>query len=283
MITNGDLITFSIVTFRLSADDKGGFIMRVTWYGTATVGIDDGKTKIIFDPFVRRNKKLSNSTPIEGFADFDAILVTHGHFDHILDIPKLMQIDKKVSVYCTETPADTLQKNGVDKSRICVIKAGETFEIGSFKITAYQSKHIKFDAAYILSVFGRCAVQFPKLLFEFAKHMKMPENHEIVMYKIESEGKSILLSGSFGTVEGVDYPKDSDMFILANGGNLSIPELTRPFIESTHPKRVLVDHFDDAFPPLTKRVCVEKFRDIMKETHPEIEFIIPVERVPVEF
>lgn len=256
--------------------------MRITWYGTATVGIDDGNTKIIFDPFVRRNKKLSDSTPIEGFAGFDAVLVTHGHFDHIFDIPKLTEIDGTVPVYCTKTPAKTLEGCGVDKSRIKLIGAGETFNVGSFKITTYQSKHIKFDTGYILSVFGRCAVQFPKLLFEFVQHVKMPENHEIIMYKVESEGKSVLISGSFGTVDGVDYPKDSDMFVLANGGNLSIPELTRPFIESTHPKRVLVDHFDDAFPPLTKRVKVEKFRDIMKETHPEIEFIIPKERVAVE-
>lgn len=256
--------------------------MRVTWYGTATVGIDDGKTKILFDPFIRRNKKLTDSTPIEGFAGFDAVLVTHGHFDHIYDIPELMRVDKEVPVYCTKTPSETLKKRGADGKRIHIIKAGETFEIGDFKITTYQSKHIKFDVGYILSVFGRCAVQFPKLFYEFAQHVKMPEKHEIIMYKVECEGKSVLISGSFGTVDGVEYPKDSDMFVLANGGNMSIPKLTRPFIESTHPKKVLVDHFDDAFPPLTRRVPVEKFRDIMKETHPEIDFIIPTERVPVE-
>lgn len=261
---------------------EGDFNMRVTWYGTATVGIDDGKTKIIFDPFIRRNKKLYNSTPLEGFAGFDAVLVTHGHFDHIYDIPALMRVDEKVPVYCTKTPSETLKKRGADGKRINVIKAGETFEIGTFKITTYQSKHIKFDAGYILSVFGRCAVQFPKLLFEFAQHVKMPENHEILMYKIESEGKSVLVSGSFGTVDDVAYPEGGDLFVLANGGNLSIPELTAPFIAKTHPKRVMVDHFDDAFPPLTRRVPVEKFRDIMSRTHPEIDFIIPIERVAVE-
>ena len=257
--------------------------MRVTWYGTATIGIDDGKNKILFDPFVRRNKKLKHSTPIEDFAGFDAVFITHGHFDHLYDVPELARVDKSVPFYCTKTPAKTLMKKNVPKDRIGVIKPGDTVEIGGFKITAYQSKHIKFDAGYVLSVFGRCAVHFPMTLYLFINHICMPEHHEIVMYRIENGGKSILLSGSFGTVDGVEYPQDCDMFILANGGNLSIPKLTKPFIESTHPKRVFVDHFDDAFPPVTKRVCVEKFRDKMRQTHPEIEFIIPTELVPFEF
>lgn len=256
--------------------------MRIVWYGTASVGINDGKTKIIIDPFVRRNKKLKPAITFNDFTHFDAVLVTHGHFDHIYDIPELMQIDKRVPVYCTKTPARTLKKKGADEKRIHIINAGDTFEIGTFKITAYQSKHIKFDFGYVMSVFARCAIQLPKLISEFATHLQMPENHEILMYKIESEGKSVLVSGSFGTVDGVEYPEGSDLFVLANGGNLSIPKLTAPFIAKTHPKKVLVDHFDDAFPPLTKRVPVEKFRDIMMKTHPEIDFIIPTEGVAVE-
>ena len=46
--------------------------MKITWYGTATIGIDDGKTRLLFDPFVRMNKKIE-TTPIEGFVGFDAV------------------------------------------------------------------------------------------------------------------------------------------------------------------------------------------------------------------
>ncbi len=81
--------------------------MKITWYGTATVGLDDGKTKLLFDPFVRMNKRIE-TTAIEGFRGFDAVLVTHGHFDHIYSIPKLTEVDKDVSVYCTATPKKSL-------------------------------------------------------------------------------------------------------------------------------------------------------------------------------
>ena len=65
--------------------------MKITWYGTATIGIDDGKTRLLFDPFVRMNKRIE-TTPVEGFAGFDAVLVTHGHFTvngHKADIPSM--------------------------------------------------------------------------------------------------------------------------------------------------------------------------------------------------
>ena len=251
--------------------------MKVTWYGTASIGIEDGETKLLFDPFVRQKKKLK-TTDIEDYAGADAILVTHGHFDHILDIPRIADYDKNVQIYCTKTPAETLQREKVPADRISVIKPGESFEIGKFKITPYQAKHIVFDAGYIISVIPKCVAMFPILFKQFfGWNMKMPENHEIVMYLIENDGKSVLLCGSFGTVDWVRYPENPDMFILANGGNVSIPELTRPFIESIRPKTVFVDHFDNAFPPLTRRIKVEKFADKMSEWHPEIKFIVPKE------
>ena len=70
-------------------------------------------------------------------------------------------------------------------------------------------------------------------------------------------------------------PSNVDMFILANGGSVFIPEKTKGFIEKYQPKRILVDHFDNAFPPLTRTVSVERLKKAVNKRHPEIEFIIP--------
>ncbi len=32
--------------------------MKLTWYGTATIGLTDGETKLLFDPFVRMNRRI---------------------------------------------------------------------------------------------------------------------------------------------------------------------------------------------------------------------------------
>ncbi len=254
--------------------------MNITWYGTASIMIDDGKTKLLFDPFVRQNKKLKDTTPIEGFAGADAVLITHGHFDHLFSVPKLTEIDKDVKVYCTKAPADTLKKNNVDESRIKEFTAGDSFKIGDFTITTYKAKHIIFDPLYILSVTPKFIVSFVAGLRVYFYHKKMPMKKEIVMYDVENGGKHILLTGSFGYFHNIPYPHNPDAFILANGGNVFVPELTKGFIDHINPKKVIVDHFDDAFPPLTRPVDTKRLKHTIEKNHPDIEVIVPKECVP---
>lgn len=248
--------------------------MKITWYGTATIGIDDGKTRLLFDPFVRMNKRIE-TTPVEGFAGFDAVLITHGHFDHLYSIPKLTEVDKNVPVYCTKTPRQSLINKGVSAERIKTIKPDDIFEIGDFTIRVHRFRHIIFDPVYILSVVPKCALMLPRLFKQVAINRTMPEGKEIVAFEIESHGKKIFLTGSFRDTPGIAYPKDIDMLILANGGSVFVPEKTKEFISKYHPKKIFVDHFDNAFPPLTRNVSVERLRKTIKKNHPDIEFIKP--------
>ena len=248
--------------------------MKITWYGTATIGIDDGKTRLLFDPFVRMNKRIE-TTPVEGFAGFDAVLVTHGHFDHIYSIPELAKVDKKVPIYCTKTPADTLISKGVSAERINTISPDDVFNIGDYTIRVHKFRHIIFDPIYILSVVPKCALMLPKLLSQVKINRTMPEGGEIIAFEIEAHGKKIFLTGSFRDTPEMQYPSDIDVLILANGGSVFVPEKTKDFIAKYHPKKIFVDHFDNAFPPLTRNVSVERLRKTIRKNHPDIEFIKP--------
>lgn len=248
--------------------------MKITWYGTATIGIDDGKTKLLFDPFVRMNKRI-DTTPLEGFTGFDAILVTHGHFDHIYSIPDLAKADKNVPVYCTKAPAKTLITRGIPENRIRKIQPDDVFTIGDFTIRVHKFRHIVFDPVYILSVVPKCAIMLPRLIWQFYTNHLMPSEGEIVAFEIESQGKKVFLTGTFREHPEADYPENTDLMILANGGSVFVPEKTKGFIAKYHPKRIFVDHFDDAFPPLTRHVSVRRLQKTIRKNHPDIEFIIP--------
>ncbi len=255
--------------------------MNITWYGTASLMIEDGETKLLFDPFVRQNKKLGETTPLEGFKGADAVLITHGHFDHLYDVPALTEIDESVQVYCTKTPAETLKSHNVSENRISEIAPGDTFKIGNFNVSVYRGKHIVFDPIYILTVTPKFTVSLPTGLKIFSCHKTMPENHEIVIYDVENKGKHILITGSFGYAPDETYPENPDLFVLANGGSVLVPEISKKFIDQIKPKKILVDHFDDAFPPLTRRIDLTRLKNVIHKSHPEIEVIEPTECVPV--
>ena len=164
---------------------------------------------------------------------------------------------------------------GVPEERFRVICPDDVVYVGDFTIRVHRFRHIVFDPVYILSVLPKCIAMFPRLLWQASMNRKMPEGGEIVAYEIESEGKKIFLTGSFREYPGQQYPENIDMLILANGGSIFVPEKTKAFIDKYQPKKIFVDHFDDAFPPVTRNVSVERLRKMTEKNHPEIEFIIP--------
>lgn len=58
--------------------------MKVTFLGHATLLIDFGGKKLLFDPFISANDLASDINIADMQADY--ILLTHGHQDHVLDV-----------------------------------------------------------------------------------------------------------------------------------------------------------------------------------------------------
>ena len=57
--------------------------MKITFYGHSCIGIEVGGKHLLVDPFISGNEKAAHIDIAAIKADY--ILITHAHFDHILD------------------------------------------------------------------------------------------------------------------------------------------------------------------------------------------------------
>ena len=70
--------------------------MKITFYGHACIGIEVSGKNIIIDPFISGNEKAAHIDINSLKADY--ILITHAHFDHILDVEAIAKNNNSVIV-----------------------------------------------------------------------------------------------------------------------------------------------------------------------------------------
>ena len=248
--------------------------MDIKWFGTATMILSEGDHSLLFDPFVSMNPQVGVYSH-EKAEKVDDVLITHGHFDHLVDVPDLIERYGQ-TVHCSETAAVTLMKKGVDSANINVIKPGDILELGPFTINVMEGKHIKFDLKLIRkTLFNRRVIKHRDNLKEIVSSNRDFPEGEVLVFKIDVNGKTIIALGSMNLAKKVNYPKGADLLILPFQGRSDINKYAIKFIKKLKPMSVYLHHFDDTFPPVSKEVNFKKFLKTMKRRFRKIDVLVP--------
>ncbi len=240
-------------------------MIEITWYGTASILLKTPETSLLFDPFLKylpdgyEPEELREQREA-AFKTATNILITHGHLDHLSSIPTLYK-DIPYTVFTTGTPAATLTKQSFPETKIQRIAPGDILQFPGVSVCIYQGKHIRFDAKLILQKVFRLHTwkQFPRLMQLLKLTLQYKENKEIVFFEIQAEGKRIQIMGSANLADNVEYPTNADVLILPHQGRSDLDSHNEIIVNKLKPKRVLLDHYDDAFPPVSDPVPVEAF------------------------
>ena len=251
--------------------------MRLKWYGTATILLEQDGTQLLFDPFLSLNDKCFKP-PEDELSAVENILVTHGHLDHIANIPAILRKNAGIAtVYCTAKPREVLVSKGVDEARIRQIKPGDCLGFGPYEVRVLKGKHIAFNMGLVLKTLfnPRVLTWRTNLRYLLKENRICIEAGETVTYEICAANKRILLLGSLNLDDDTEYPKGADLLILPFQGRSDLAKYAMPFIERLEPKKVLLDHFDDAFPPISSNVRTGPFVSLMRRKYPGIPVICP--------
>ncbi len=254
--------------------------MRVKWYGTASLLIEAGGTRILVDPYLKKYNRKLPPLPIEEGAGADAAFITHPHLDHFADVGAFLARGLP-KVFVCERGIAIARENGIPDGRMIPLAANEKVTVGEITVHTFQSRHCQFDAATVLSV----ALDPSTYLFHFrdgvellkgTKKFRISEQ-DIFALEFSAEGKKIMVLGSAGVEEDTEYPDGADLLVFPFQGRARMHRYMIPFLKEFSPKAVMIDHFDDAFPPLTHRVNTKKFEATVNKYLPGAKAIVPME------
>lgn len=117
--------------------------MKITYYGHSAFLLDDGKTKLIIDPFLEGNP-LATVKP--DAVNVQYVVVTHGHGDHLGDA---IPIAKRcgATVIAVNELANYVSSKGA-KAHNMHIGGGHDFPFGRVKFTIAHHGSVSPDGVY---------------------------------------------------------------------------------------------------------------------------------------
>jgi L-ascorbate metabolism protein UlaG (beta-lactamase superfamily) len=235
--------------------------LTITWFGAAAILIDDGSTAILIDPFVSRKensvldivlgrdaivaeKLISRRVTRPPYRRVSAILVSHSHYDHVIDVSEFSE-KLEVPVFGSRSTQKIVDGNGYGNFKM--IENGQILkptDIGAgFEITVLEGKH--GSPPFLIDPLDEVVAND----FEVPEPVSRYGMGEIHSFLIKHRQGTILYLGSAGVVlESLDeFVGQVDVVLLPLVGRPSTKMYLADVVGKLKPKSVIPIHFDNLF------------------------------------
>jgi L-ascorbate metabolism protein UlaG (beta-lactamase superfamily) len=115
--------------------------VTITWLGHGTFLFESPSGKrILLDPWIEGNPKFPEAMKSDVIGQVDALVLTHGHFDHVGDLVSIAQ-NTQATVLCMYDLVPWLTQQGVAEDHCLGFNMGGTVEAAGVQFTMTPAFH----------------------------------------------------------------------------------------------------------------------------------------------
>lgn len=249
--------------------------MRIKWLSVASFEIEDNGHHIVTDPYITAND--NSPCTWENVEGCDIITLTHGHFDHITDIPALYEKYNPLIMCGEQTALPLAHWSDCNPMRIYPMTPNLEIDFDWVKVKALFGLHVEANGGCREVETNICNEDIVKK-DQGMKELQLIGNIEYRNYLFTfPDGKKVLVWGNEMSVPQRNMLREikPDAAILQATGQADDPKHYAEFVKEIGAKAVIPHHMD-CF--LTKDQWMPRMRRIKEElsvTAPETKFIIP--------
>jgi len=260
--------------------------VEFTWWGNHAWQIRSGEAVVLTDPWLTRfhtgtysPEGADPATKLEVkprvidryVSTADAILVHHGHYDHLPDVPYIAR-KTKATVLGNESHLNLLRSLRAPADQLSQVTGGEYLPFDGFTVEVYKSLHSCGGSRHQFAFPGTRPGAVP------AKPQTIADLVEggTLAYVLTIGGLRILSLSTAGFDPGALKDLQVDVVLAAPGGE---PGVTDRLLQTLAPvKTVIATHWDDFDKPLDKPAVdwggLKKLEASVAAADPKPDFVV---------
>ncbi len=228
--------------------------VRITYLGTNGYLLEARDTTLLVDPYFSRQSLARaafnlDAVPQPKLVDqwlrqhphIDAVLVTHGHVDHLLDVPQILRTTD-AQMIGSETSVRLVRSMNIAGAHLHAVRYGDKLHVRQATVDVLPAKHDRVLGSVPFN--GRARNLPPRKVGDWVAG-------EPLAFLIQLGGKRIFINAGAGPGAPEIRARDIDLAILG----VATPDSVRAFpaeVDQLHPRFVLPSHQDNFFQPLAR-------------------------------